>query len=83
MTQLELLAKNLANLTPHHTQQPLSLQGLGVNVGTSLHHAQHTTQHTLNLAGLHHIHQGESTMTTTSATSFTSKFMDERTLTLG
>ncbi|XP_063989732.1 uncharacterized protein LOC135168983 isoform X4 [Diachasmimorpha longicaudata] len=58
VTQLELLAKNLANLTPHHAQQPLSLQGLGVNVGASLHHAQHTTQHTLNLAGLHHLHQG-------------------------
>ncbi|XP_015116479.1 uncharacterized protein LOC107040773 isoform X2 [Diachasma alloeum] len=83
VTQLELLAKNLANLTPHHAQQPLSLQGLGVNVGASLHHAQHTTQHTLNLAGLHHLHQGESTMTTTSATSFRSKYMDERTLTLG
>ncbi|XP_011310744.1 uncharacterized protein wge isoform X2 [Fopius arisanus] len=83
VTQLELLAKNLANLAPHHAQQPLSLQGLGVNVGASLHHAQHTTQHTLNLAGLHHLHQGESTMTTTSATSFTSKYMDERTLTLG
>ncbi|KAF7995937.1 hypothetical protein HCN44_007044 [Aphidius gifuensis] len=83
VTQLELLAKNLANLTPHHAQQPMSLQGVGVNVGTSLHHSQHTTQHTLNLAGLHHLHHGESTMTTTSATSFTTKFIDERTFTLG
>lgn len=83
VTQLELLAKNLASLTPHHAQQPLNLQGIGVNVGTSLHHSQHTTQHTLNLAGLHHLHHGESTMTTTSATSFTTKFIDDRILTLG
>lgn len=85
MTQLELLAKNLATLAPHHAQQSLSLQGaVGVNVGASLHHAHHShAQHTLNLAGLHHLHHGESTMTTTSATSFTSKFIDDRTLTLG
>lgn len=59
VTQLELLAKNLANLAPAG-QQALSLQGVGVNVG-SLHHAQHTqhTQHTLNLTGLHHLHHGE------------------------
>ncbi|XP_034941429.1 uncharacterized protein wge isoform X2 [Chelonus insularis] len=82
VTQLELLAKNLANLTPHHTQQPLSLQGVGVNVGASLHHAQHT-QHTLNLAGLHHLHHGESMVTSTSTTAFTSKFINERTFTLG
>ncbi|XP_046744501.1 uncharacterized protein LOC124410294 isoform X2 [Diprion similis] len=58
VTQLELLAKNLASLAPP-AQQALSLQGVGVNVG-SLHHAQHTqhTQHTLNLAGLHHLHHG-------------------------
>ncbi|XP_014473147.1 PREDICTED: uncharacterized protein LOC106743634 isoform X2 [Dinoponera quadriceps] len=58
VTQLELLAKNLANLAPAG-QQALSLQGVGVNVG-SLHHAQHTqhTQHTLNLTGLHHLHHG-------------------------
>lgn len=61
VTQLELLAKNLASLAPPG-QQALSLQGVGVNVG-SLHHAQHTqhTQHTLNLAGLHHLHHGERT----------------------
>lgn len=55
VTQLELLAKSLAP----PAQQALSLQGVGVNVG-SLHHAQHTqhTQHTLNLAGLHHLHHG-------------------------
>ncbi|XP_043290025.1 uncharacterized protein wge isoform X4 [Venturia canescens] len=73
VTQLELLAKNLASLAPHHAtghqqtshqaHQSLSLQGaVGVNVaaaaaGASLHHAQHT-QHTLNLAGLHHLHHG-------------------------
>ncbi|XP_046425397.1 uncharacterized protein LOC124182332 isoform X1 [Neodiprion fabricii] len=58
VTQLELLAKNLASLAPP-AQQALGLQGVGVNVG-SLHHAQHTqhTQHTLNLAGLHHLHHG-------------------------
>ena len=60
VTQLELLAKNLASLTAPPGQQALSLQGVGaVNVG-SLHHAQHTqhTQHTLNLTGLHHLHHG-------------------------
>ncbi|XP_008559177.1 uncharacterized protein LOC103579528 isoform X3 [Microplitis demolitor] len=82
VTQLELLAKNLASLAPHHPQQPLTLQGVGVNVGASVHHAQHT-QHTLNLAGLHHLHHGESMVTSTSTTSFTSKFIDERILTLG
>lgn len=65
VTQLELLAKNLANLAPAAAaagQQALSLQGVGVNVAGSLHHAQHTqhTQHTLNLTGLHHLHHGES-----------------------
>ncbi|XP_020288061.1 uncharacterized protein LOC109856804, partial [Pseudomyrmex gracilis] len=62
VTQLELLAKNLANLAPAAAagQQALSLQGVGVNVAGSLHHAQHTqhTQHTLNLTGLHHLHHG-------------------------
>ncbi|XP_074094348.1 BAH domain and coiled-coil containing protein winged eye isoform X2 [Cotesia typhae] len=82
VTQLELLAKNLASLAPHHAQQPLTLQGVGVNVGASVHHAQHT-QHTLNLAGLHHLHHGESMVTSTSTTSFTSKYIDERILTLG
>lgn len=58
VTQLELLAKNLANLAAPTGQQALSLQGVGaVNVG-SLHHAQHT-QHTLNLTGLHHLHHGK------------------------
>ncbi|XP_023289238.1 uncharacterized protein LOC111674148, partial [Orussus abietinus] len=61
VTQLELLAKNLASLAPP-AQQALSLQGVGVNMG-SLHHAQHTqhtqhTQQTLNLAGVHHVHHG-------------------------
>ncbi|XP_044585672.1 uncharacterized protein LOC123265818 [Cotesia glomerata] len=82
VTQLELLAKNLASLAPHHAQQPLTLQGVGVNMGASVHHAQHT-QHTLNLAGLHHLHHGESMVTSTSTTSFTSKYIDERILTLG
>lgn len=63
VTQLELLAKNLANLAPAAAtgQQALSLQGVGVNVAGSLHHAQHTqhTQHTLNLTGIHHLHHGE------------------------
>ncbi|XP_071556441.1 uncharacterized protein Wge isoform X2 [Temnothorax nylanderi] len=62
VTQLELLAKNLANLAPAAAtgQQALSLQGVGVNVAGSLHHAQHTqhTQHTLNLTGIHHLHHG-------------------------
>ncbi|XP_039314883.1 uncharacterized protein LOC105204830 isoform X6 [Solenopsis invicta] len=62
VTQLELLAKNLANLAPAAatSQQALSLQGVGVNVAGSLHHAQHTqhTQHTLNLTGIHHLHHG-------------------------
>lgn len=68
VTQLELLAKNLANLAPAAAaaaagQQALSLQGVGVNVAGSLHHAQHTqhTQHTLNLTGLHHLHHGKRT----------------------
>lgn len=64
VTQLELLAKNLANLAPAAAgQQALSLQGVGVNVAGSLHHAQHTqhTQHTLNLTGLHHLHHGKGT----------------------
>ncbi|XP_067217212.1 uncharacterized protein wge isoform X5 [Linepithema humile] len=64
MTQLDLL-KNFANLAPAAAaaaagQQTLSLQGVGVNVAGSLHHAQHTqhTQHTLNLTGFHHLHHG-------------------------
>ena len=64
VTQLELLAKNLANLAPAAAtgQQALSLQGVGVNVAGSLHHAQHTqhTQHTLNVTGIHHLHHGKS-----------------------
>ncbi|KAL0131790.1 hypothetical protein PUN28_002974 [Cardiocondyla obscurior] len=62
VTQLELLAKNFASLAPAAAtgQQALSLQGVGVNVAGSLHHAQHTqhTQHTLNLTGIHHLHHG-------------------------
>lgn len=76
VTQLELLAKNLANLAPppppappplpppSSAQQALSLQNVGVNVGglSNLHHAPHTQhmQHTLNFAGLHHLHHGKS-----------------------